>query len=205
MTLIHEDGVSFWDIPRLTTDGHDEEPDIEDPLSFIAYPSGSGPPEYEDGTVFSHYSGLCDWYTGSHQPLWFDYQNDDGLDTIFPFRLGITFSALLHKNTLLMDHLSTIPLPEVCSSTALPSRVVGGQQLRIFDTGVGISCHYSMQGLDGAAQDLFLEIPLIEGSSRIPEDSNSFCPFSGRFCYYPHNVSQPLMDIHVVDLFTSPT
>lgn len=203
MTLIHDDGLSLWGIPRLTADGHIEAPDTKDPPSFIAYPSGSGPPEYDD-IALSHYSGLCDWYTGSQQPLWFDYQHARHLDTVHPFLLQMHFSTLLHKNTLSLDTLSTFPLAKFCYSNALPSRVVGGQQVRMFDAGVGLSCH-SVQQIDGIAQDVFLEIPLIEGNRRIPEDSKSFCPFSGRVCYYPHTFSRSLMEIHVVDLFTLPT
>jgi len=205
MTLIHEDGVSFWDIPRLTMDGHDEMAETKDPLFFIAYPSGSGPLEYEENTVYSHYSGLCDWYIGSHQPLWFDYQRHSKL-AVHPFVVEITLSTFLTQNHLLLDDLPAFFLPETFGTNLLPSRVVGGKQVRTinYDDGLGPLCH-SVQEIDGAPQDVFVEIPLAEERSHVLHDNNSFCPFSGRFCYYLHVVAESSMEIHVVDLYASAT
>jgi len=196
MNLIHADGLSIWNVPRLTTDGHDEDPDTKVPLFFIPYPSESASTEYEGGSAAAHFSGLCDWYTGSDQPLWFDYQHTYHPETLRSFLLETTSLVGLRLEPPSLGGFSTIHLPETCFSEALASRVAGGKQVRMFGTDTGLVCH-SVQDIGGLAQDSFLKIDLFEDA----EYSKTFCPFSGRFCYSTRIFLASSVTIRVLDFF----
>jgi len=209
MALSHDRGVSFCGIPRLTPDGQNDVPTPQDPAFYMAHPCGSGPPddEDEDDNPVSHFSQLDDWYTGSRQPLWLDYQRSDQPGVLHPFLIEISFSTFLQQNTLALDDLPTIHLPKFnfYPESQLASRVVGGKQVRMFikATDNGPSSH-SVREIDGVAQDIFFEVALTNlESSRPLETNRSFDPFSGRFCYYSHLSQSASMPIHVFDLFNT--
>jgi len=203
MSLIHTDGVSLWDVPRLSIDGHNEEPNTENPLYFAAYPSGSTPPDNVNHGPTSPFSGLCDWYTGSSQPLSFYYQHPHQPGKLCSFLLDVAFSPSLQQNTLSLDSLPKIFLPEYCFlSDALPSRVVGGKQVRVFEADYGVACHF-VQEIDGVVEDVFLELDLVQENSLDLADLKTFCPFSGRACFYPLP-SHSSVEVRILDFFTTP-
>jgi len=203
MSLVHADGVSLWDIPCLTTDGYAEEPDTKEPLLVVAYPPDSEPSENVEDPDESHFSGLCDWYTGSRQPLCLDYQHLHRPEKVYSFLLEVGFSTRLQQHTLSLNSFPETTLPEICFSTeALPSRVVGGRQVRLFETDYGVACQ-SVQEIDGFTEDVSLELDLVQKSSELSAEIQTFCPFSGRACFYPMP-SQSSVEVHVLDFFTLP-
>ena len=179
--LIDEDDLSVWDVPKLKSNAsalsQDFEPDIPvKPRCTIRYPDGYSPP-----AAFTC-KGLCDWYTGSPQPLWYDllHTSDEGYLHHFD-RFEADISDLQNLNATI-KRLPSFELPQVgyvVDSFIMPYRACGQNIVVAWRSRQGVHCHIgSSSSTCPRRGDVTLRLTKSAESSSI-----SFCPVSGRLAY----------------------
>jgi hypothetical protein len=159
---------------------------VTQPRTRILYPTDFGSPD--------HCAGLCDWYTGSSQPLWFDFFSD-----------GPSESQVFHRFKINIDDLDlpTIPLRSEGSFSILqrPSMTISpyricGNDVSIFTWGInGAVLHAGSSLPDDIHRTFFLSHGQMTGTER---RQISFCPISGRLCFISRR------DIRIIYYSTSP-
>jgi hypothetical protein len=112
IALIGETSVTVWDFPRLSGNAQGESLKPQPSAPAIPRASFHFPPEAGPNQN-CRCSGLCDWYTGSPQPLMFDLQERTWTPLYFElFRFEVSLqSPLQAEDQLLFTPNSPIRLP----------------------------------------------------------------------------------------------
>ncbi|KAF4616475.1 hypothetical protein D9613_008439 [Agrocybe pediades] len=173
ITLIHQTHLAVWDIPNFLPDAQteaikDEPQVVTPPRKLMSYPPSYTHPE----SGYSCY-GLCDWYTGSPQPLWFDHisvhrdESSDDDPTLHVSRFDTQESGV--------HWTLSFGLPFHPDTAIAPYRVSGQNIVIIWCTAAGIYCHTGAPNVDRMTT-----LCLLKG---VRITRTSFCPISGRLVY----------------------
>jgi len=170
ITLIHYGNLAIWDIPNLSQDAKSEalnpEPQAATlPRSLLPYsPSYSIPEGYS-----CH--GLCDWYTGSLQPLWFD--NISELPERSSYQVS-RFDAGEAEDSLRLN--LSFEFPHNGETFIAPYRVCGQHVVILWCNPYGIYCHTGSSNVN--------KITTLCRPEDVHTTQTSFCPISGRLVYF---------------------
>ncbi|KDR72559.1 hypothetical protein GALMADRAFT_252689 [Galerina marginata CBS 339.88] len=192
IALIGRHNISVWDFPKLSKGAQMQatkaEPSIPlAPQRILTFEENSIP--VDDFSC----SGLCDWYTDSPQPLWFDIVDELG---ILGESLKLTrFEADISDST-------TFPLVPIRSfNLRVPTsddpylgayRVCGSNIVIPRSTSLEISCHLGASSRSANTRDHNTTLRLIQG---VAWNHVSLCPVSGRLAY----IAPESDDIEIID------
>lgn len=194
----------MWDFPELSATGDAQEEFRKFPESglsthvlpraVVAFPDEYNPaPNHRLGC-----GGLCDWYTGSHQPLMFDMWEK------FPGAGHFEFTRFIvdtHHPQGCLRVTSTAPVQlTLRNPDSRPSctayRACGDDTVVAWSDHDNIFCHTG--GLaPHSGTDLVTTLLDIKD---IVSREFSLCPISGRLCY----VDPETCDVRVLDFFPPP-
>lgn len=201
IALIREREIYVWDFPELssTRDAQEEFRKFPEsglstyipPRAAVAFPYEYSP----DPANRLGCGGLCDWYTGSRQPLMFDmWEKSPGtgyfeftrvhVDTQHPPKVTSTAPA-----QLTLRNADSRP-----SCTAY--RACGDNTVVAWNDSDNILCHTG--GLAPHSK-VNLVTTLLDIKDVVSREF-SLCPISGRLCY----VDPETCDVRVVDFFPPP-
>jgi len=171
----------------------------------------------QDKTVTFLPTILDMWYTGCGQPIGFDCQllHEPGPNvSIQRFRIHLercpaseaSSSETGTARPSRFDINSQSPgfLPSCLHSPPPHYRLVGGNLLRIWGAQGGPLFNYELPiGAKGISRDALVRVKF--AGLPLPKvnigRNSSFCPVSGRLCYYTNSPLQSVLQIHIVDLF----
>jgi len=179
--LVHEHDLSFWDIPSLSTNAtklsSEPEPSDESIARInIPFPDGQTLPNT------SSWTGLCDWYTGSPQPLWLDiFDYDDQNLTIAFKRYLVSSEEKASTSIRLVTEFQLVPDRDAFVYYVLPYRVNGANIVFLWVDQTHIYFHTDslLPSGEHTFNDTLYSVPGFSGSKR----TVSLCPISGRLCY----------------------
>ncbi|KAF8970145.1 hypothetical protein BDZ97DRAFT_127933 [Flammula alnicola] len=195
MVLVAPSDLSLWDIPLLSLKAHSVETGTEpsepsEPRLRLSYPEGFKSPSR------SECSGICDWYTGSPQPLWFDITAKE-LSTFNFTRFKIDIPDI-HLPMVLITSISFFHIPYYRHTHWTPYRVCGEDISFLWCNSTAIFLHTggtsSLEAVNCKA--------LLRKAEHIDQRQASFCPVSGRLCYISCATDE--VKVNVVDYLSSP-
>ncbi|KAF8899792.1 hypothetical protein CPB84DRAFT_1779995 [Gymnopilus junonius] len=179
IVLIDEHNLSVWDVPKLVKDATARsagEPTVQPskPRCTLNYTNGYRP--------FTGYicKGLCDWYTGSPQPLWYDLLNTSNGYSYHFDRFEADVSDLQSLD-IPIKSLPSFQLPNtgIYGAFILPYRACGQSIIVPWGNTRGMRCHIGST-TPGDTRDHNVTLRLVD---RISPRCVSFCPVSGRLVY----------------------
>jgi hypothetical protein len=141
---------------------------VTQPRTRIAYPVGF------ESLDRAECAGLCEWYSGSSQPLWFDFI-EGGRFVFHRFQINIDD---LDLPTIPLSSEYSFRIRQHSSMSTNPYRVCG-DDVSILTFGVdGIAIHAGSSSPDDSHDVFFLS----RGPTGCKHRQISFCPISGRLC-----------------------
>jgi hypothetical protein len=198
IALIGETSVTVWNFPRLSGNAQGESLKPQPSAPAIPRASFHFPPEAGPNQN-CRCSGLCDWYTGSPQPLMFDLQERTWTPLYFElFRFEVSLqSPLQAEDQLLFTPNSPIRLPRTTPRPPymLLYRNLGKNLVVGWSDGDNVFCHAGPMVSDSLPVVTTL-LNLRERGMRLL----SFCPISGKLCYF----DPATQELKVLHYFTSP-
>jgi len=203
IALIREREVCVWDIPQLSARGDVQEEFTKLPesgsLNYISPNAVVHFPEEYNPEHSLDCAGLCDWYTGSPQPLLFDILEKipgTGYFDFSRFHLDLQRSRSRLELTSKAPEQLTLGNPD--SQPCLAAyRVCGADALVVaWSDFENIFCHTGGLSSDSPINTVTTLLNVKEVGSR----EFSLCPIAGRLCYVDPETS----GVQVVDFFPSP-
>lgn len=204
IALIRERDVCVWDFPQLSssTDAQEEFSKLPEsgllthvlPRTSVAFPYDYSPdPEHRLGC-----GGLCDWYTGSRQPLMFDMWEKSPGTGYFEFT---RFHVDTHHLQSSLEVTSTAPAQlTLRNADSRPScaayRACGDDTVVAWSDNENIFCHTGGLASHSGVNSVTTLLDIKDVGGR----EFSLCPISGRLCY----VNPETCDVRVVDFFPPP-
>ncbi|KAF8965089.1 hypothetical protein BDZ97DRAFT_813472 [Flammula alnicola] len=169
MVLVAPSDLSLWDIPPLSLKAHSVETGTEpsepsQPRLRLSYPEGFKSPSR------SECSGICDWYTGSRQPLWFDITANE-LSTFNFTRFKIDVPDI-HLPAVPITSISSFHIPYYRHTYWTPYRVCGEDISFLWCNSTAIFLHTggtsSLEATNCKA--------LLRKAEHVDQRQASFCP-----------------------------
>jgi len=203
ISLIREREICMWDCPQLSASGNIQEEFTKLPesgsLNFIPPRAVVPFPDEYDPEHSLDCGGLCDWYTGSPQPLLFDMLEKIPGTAYFDFsrfhldlqpsgsHLELTSKAPAQLSLRNPDSLPCFPAYRVCGADTF---VVA------WSNNENIFCHTGGLSSDSPINAITTLLNVKEVENR----KLCLCPIAGRLCYVDPETS----NVQVVDFFPSP-
>ncbi|KIM42307.1 hypothetical protein M413DRAFT_10483 [Hebeloma cylindrosporum] len=204
IALIREREVRVWDFPQLSASRDAQEEfkktpesglsNVVPPRFVVGFPDDySQDPDYGLGC-----GGLCDWYTGSRQPLMFDMWEASAGAEYFEFtRFHLDTQHPQGRLQITSESPAQLTLQ---SSDSRPScaayRACGDDAVVAWSDNESIHCHTGGLSSHSRTNSINTLLDIKNVASR----EFSLCPISGRLCY----VNPDTHDVRVVDFFPLP-
>jgi len=204
IALIRESEVCVWDFPELsaTRDAQEEFRKVPEsgqstyvpPRAVIDFPE-------EYSAVPAHIfgcGGLCDWYTGSRQPLMFDMWGKSTEAAYFEFtRLHVDLQDPQSCLKVTSAAPAQLTLRNANSRPSCASyRACGEDTVVAWSDDDNIFCHTGGLSSYSGVNSVTTLLSIKDVGSR----EFSLCPISGRLCY----VDADTCEVRVVDFFPLP-
>ncbi|KAF8156985.1 hypothetical protein B0H34DRAFT_480094 [Crassisporium funariophilum] len=194
IVLIDLEGLSIWDIPKMSPDAQKLALEPESSLIRVARTTLIFPEKYRHDPDLESCSGICDWYTGSPQPLLFDFLREEAFHfTVHRFRVNLSD----FERTVSAELVSQTSIERLELQSWEPYRVCGDKLVILSSTPTAIECHLQSSSTLGEQINRSL---IVCDADEVGEREFSFCPVAGRLCW----VSRDIMEIKIVDCLTSP-
>ncbi|KAF9045527.1 hypothetical protein BJ165DRAFT_1477975 [Panaeolus papilionaceus] len=189
ITLVYSDYLTIWDIPKVTPNAQNQAL-LEEPIEI-------GRPRYKKlfrttSDVENHLSpwcnGLDDFFTGSHQPLWFDFRTSSEDKLVvdrFLFELHPDPTHTEDDEEPLTPIMTLeYPYQGVHGMLICPCRPCNGGVYTFWHDRLGIYCEGGLM-TTGATKRSHVKVFLgpSAGPIEVDHSKTTFCPVSGRLCY----------------------